>query len=100
MHNINETSIIMSFKELNKHALKKEDKQDYNKKFMNLIDKKVGEIYMYTVYKYIYIYLVIVTYDVYIMMIYTYILYISISSMYLYIIFILSYIIFNTILMY
>lgn len=67
---------------------------------MNLIDKKVGEIYMYTVYKYIYIERVIVTYDVYIMMIYTYILFISLSSMYLYIIFILSYIIFNTILMY
>lgn len=31
MYNINESSIIMSFKELNKHALKKEDKQDYNK---------------------------------------------------------------------
>ena len=51
MHNINESLITMSFKELNKYALKKENKQDYNKKCMNLIDKG-GELYMYTVYKY------------------------------------------------
>ena len=51
MYNINEFLITMSFKELNKYAVKKENKQDYNKKFMNLIDKD-GELYMYTVYKY------------------------------------------------